>query len=364
MTARAVPSQATATAVCPAASAAARAATSSAGSSMSVLGQQLRPADQHRVRDHRLSRSTSATTPRTPSPGSAVELGHAGQRRRRPRRRAAAATPGRSGARRPAPSRRPGAAPGRASTPAAGCTPCTVITPVVTVPGLVQHHRVHPAGGLQHLRALDQDARAGRRGRSPTSSAVGVARPSAHGQAMISTATAALTASSDAAPAPEPEPERRHRQPDHDRDEHPGDPVGQPLRRGLAALRARRPAGPSGPAGCPSPPGWRAPPADPPTLTQPPVTGVPGPNLDRAASPVISAVSTAELPSATTPSAAIRSPGRTTNRVAHAQLRGSGPGPRRRHAAPRRPWRPGRAARAAPRRPGAWTGPRRTGRPG
>jgi hypothetical protein len=36
----------------------------------------------------------------------------------------------------------------------------------------------------------------------PTSSAVGVARPSAHGQAMISTDTAAVNAAVDDSPAP------------------------------------------------------------------------------------------------------------------------------------------------------------------
>ena len=71
----------------------------------------------------------------------------------------------------------------------------------------------------------------------PTSSAVGVASPSAHGQAMISTATAAVNANSARLAGAEPEAERRDGEPDHDRDEDAGDAVGQPLDRRLAGLR-------------------------------------------------------------------------------------------------------------------------------
>jgi hypothetical protein len=70
----------------------------------------------------------------------------------------------------------------------------------------------------------------------PTISAVGVARPSAHGQAMISTATAAVNAA--AAPAPvQPEAERGDGEGDHDGHEDAGDAVGEPLDLGLAVLR-------------------------------------------------------------------------------------------------------------------------------
>jgi hypothetical protein len=48
-------------------------------------------------------------------------------------------------------------------------------------------------------------------------------------------------------------------------------------------------------------------------FTVAPVTGSPGPTSAGIASPVTSEASTAELPSATTPSVAIFSPGRTTN---------------------------------------------------
>ena len=71
----------------------------------------------------------------------------------------------------------------------------------------------------------------------PTSSAVGVARPSAHGQAMISTATAAVNAAVAAGPAASQPTRVHHGEGDDDRHEDPGDPVGQPLHGGLAVLR-------------------------------------------------------------------------------------------------------------------------------
>ena len=70
----------------------------------------------------------------------------------------------------------------------------------------------------------------------PTINAVGVARPSAHGQAMISTATAAVNAVLALAPASEPAGERQERDHDHDGDEDRGDAVREPLHRGLARL--------------------------------------------------------------------------------------------------------------------------------
>ena len=51
----------------------------------------------------------------------------------------------------------------------------------------------------------------------------------------------------------------------------------------------------------------------PPAFTQPPVTASPGPTSAGTGSPVSIEVSTAELPETTIPSAAIFSPGRTTN---------------------------------------------------
>ena len=51
----------------------------------------------------------------------------------------------------------------------------------------------------------------------------------------------------------------------------------------------------------------------PPAFTHPPVTASPEPTSAGTGSPVSIEVSTAELPETTTPSAAIFSPGRTTN---------------------------------------------------
>jgi len=51
----------------------------------------------------------------------------------------------------------------------------------------------------------------------------------------------------------------------------------------------------------------------PPAFTHPPATPSPGPTSAGTGSPVSIEVSTAELPETTTPSAAIFSPGRTTN---------------------------------------------------
>ena len=71
----------------------------------------------------------------------------------------------------------------------------------------------------------------------PTISAVGVARPSAQGQAMISTATAAVNAKVALSPAPSQKPSVATRERDHDRDEDARDAVGEPLDRRLAGLR-------------------------------------------------------------------------------------------------------------------------------
>ena len=71
----------------------------------------------------------------------------------------------------------------------------------------------------------------------PTSSAVGVARPSAHGQAMISTATAAVNALDDGRAVGEPPAECADRERDDDGDEHRRDAIGDALHGGLAVLR-------------------------------------------------------------------------------------------------------------------------------
>ena len=70
----------------------------------------------------------------------------------------------------------------------------------------------------------------------PTSSAVGVARPSAHGQAMISTATAAVNAAARRSPAPSQNPSVATASTITIGHEDRRDAVGEPLHRGLAGL--------------------------------------------------------------------------------------------------------------------------------
>ena len=147
----------------------------------------------------------------------------------------------------------------------------------------------------------------------PTSSAVGVASPIAHGQAMISTATAAVNAASAGCPAAS----------------HPiSVTMAIPMTTGTktaeirsasrctGALRAC--ASDTSRAICASwvpAPTWVARTTSRPlTFTVAPVTASPVVTSAGAGSPVSIEVSTAELPDSTTPSVAIFSPGRTTNR--------------------------------------------------
>ena len=101
--------------------------------------------------------------------------------------------------------------------------------------GLVQHDGVDPAGGLQHLGALDQDAelgapagadqQRGRRGEAQRARAGDDQHGDRGGERRRG-----------AGPGAEPEPERGRGERDHDRHEHPGDPVGEALHGGLAVL--------------------------------------------------------------------------------------------------------------------------------
>ena len=83
----------------------------------------------------------------------------------------------------------------------------------------------------------------------PTMIAVGVARPRAHGQAMISTATAAVNASAGVATDGEPDGERGGGEDDDDRHEDRRDAVGEPLHRRLAGLGVLDEAGDLGELG-------------------------------------------------------------------------------------------------------------------
>ena len=131
-----------------------------------------------------------------------------------------------------------------------------LILPVVTVPVLsstiVSTRRVDSSTSGPLMRMPSWAPRP-----VPTSRAVGVARPSAHGQAMMSTATAAVNATVGALAGAEPEAERGDGEAEHDRHEDARDAVGEALHRRLAGLRLRRPAGRSAPARCRRRPGWR-----------------------------------------------------------------------------------------------------------
>ena len=147
----------------------------------------------------------------------------------------------------------------------------------------------------------------------PTSSAVGVASPSAHGQAMIRTATAAVKAAAVSAPVPT---------------QNPKVAAASTITTGtntpeirsasrwtgalpLCASSTSRPIC----ASCVSAPTRVARTTSrPPALTVAPATASPGPTSTGTGSPVSSAASIAEAPSTTTPSVATFSPGRTTNR--------------------------------------------------
>ena len=153
-------------------------------------------------------------------------------RARAPRRR----SPARSGARRRprARRRRPAARP--RPTPAAGTTSASAIRPVVTVPVLsstiVSTRRVDSRISGPLISSPSWAPRP-----VPTSSAVGVASPSAHGQAMISTATAAVNANARSSPAPIQKPSVATAIPITTGTKTPEIAVGEPLHGRLAGLR-------------------------------------------------------------------------------------------------------------------------------
>ena len=153
----------------------------------------------------------------------------------------------------------------------------------------------------------------------PTSSAVGVARPSAHGQAMISTATAAVNA----AVAPPPVPSQK-----------PSVPAARAITTGTktAEIRSASRCTAALPF-CASSTSraiwasWVSAPtrvartsSRPPAFTVAPVTGSPARTSTGTDSPVSRLASIAETPSTTTPSVAIFSPGRTRNVVADREV--------------------------------------------
>ena len=146
----------------------------------------------------------------------------------------------------------------------------------------------------------------------PTISAVGVASPSAQGQAMMRTATAAVNA----ADAPAPRSSHTASVPSESAmTTGTNTPDTRSARRCTSALpfwasstrraiRARRVSAPTAVARTTR---------RPPTATVAPLTRSPGPTSTGTDSPVMALASTAERPSTTTPSVATVSPGRTTN---------------------------------------------------
>ncbi len=198
------------------------------------------------------------------------------------------------------------------SVPTAVCTSASAIRPVVTVPVLsrttVSTRRVDSRTSGPLMRMPSWAPRP-----VPTISAVGVARPRAHGQAMIRTATAAVKAavglsviSSQVTQVPSARASTTGTK----------TPEIRSASRCTSALpfcasstsRAIRASWVSAPTRVASTT------RRPEVLTVAPVTKSPTPASTGTDSPVSMEASTAELPSTTVPSVAIFSPGRTTNR--------------------------------------------------
>ena len=183
----------------------------------------------------RRRRRVPSTTPVTPSPSDVGEVGDRGQRAD-PLGGGAGDRPGDRVLRRRLQRAGQPQHLGRRPRPAAGTTSSRVIRPVVTVPVLssttVSTRRVFSSTSGPLIRMPSWAPRP-----VPTIRAVGVASPSAHGQAMISTATAAVNAAGSPAPVPIQNAEGGDGERDDDRHEDAGDPVGQPLHLGLAVLR-------------------------------------------------------------------------------------------------------------------------------
>ena len=198
------------------------------------------------------------------------------------------------------------------SSPTAAATRESSIRPVVTVPVLsrtiVSTRRVCSSTSGPAISIPSCEPRP-----VPTSSAVGVASPSAHGQAMMSVATAAVKAISGPAPSrSQPASVRRER----------AKTIGtktaetRSARRCTCALpvwafSTRRPILASSVS---APTRVTSTTIRPPTLRVAPTTRSPAETSTGVDSPVSMLASTAEAPSTTIPSVATFSPGRTTKR--------------------------------------------------
>ena len=196
-------------------------------------------------------------------------------------------------------------------SPSAATTSWTVISPVVTVPVLssrmVSTRRVDSRTSGPLIRMPSWAPRP-----VPTMSAVGVASPSAHGHAMIRTATAAVKAAVTPPPAPSQKPSVATARPITIGTKTPEI---RSARRCTSALPFC--ASSTSRAICAS---WVSAPmrvartsSRPPALTVAPTTVSPGRTSTGTGSPVSIEASIADVPSTTSPSVATFSPGRTTN---------------------------------------------------
>ena len=132
--------------------------------------------------------------------------------------------------------------------------------------------------------------------------AVGVARPSAQGQAISSTAMAWASACVAGAPPSSQPPAVTAGNADDARNEARGDPVGQLLDRQFGTLRLRRPCARCAPAPCRWPTAVARSVSAPFWFMQPPITLSPAALPTGRLSPVSMDSSTAELPAITSPS--------------------------------------------------------------
>ena len=121
-----------------------------------------------------------------------------------------------------------------------------VIAPRVRVPCLVEDDRVDGAGPFEYLGVVNRDSELSPLP-LPTMIAVGVARPRAHGQAMMRTATAARTSFGEWCRDRQPGDQRCCCDDQNNGDEHAGDAVGEVLDRRLGGLGVPDQAGRSGP---------------------------------------------------------------------------------------------------------------------
>ena len=268
-----------------------------------------------------------------------------------------------AGVPRAAPARRSSLGSRRRRRPATTST--SAMRPVVTVPVLssttVSTRRVDSRTSGPLIRMPSWAPRP-----VPTSSAVGVARPRAHGQAMISTATAAVNGRVGASVAGDAARSRAW-----------------PRRaRGRPARRRPRPGRP-GAAPAPCRPGRRSTSRAiwasavsaptrvarttrrPPAFTVAPVTASPGPDLDGHA--LAGEQRRVDGRGALDPPRRRSRPSRRGARRTGRRRRARSIGIRdlrRRRGARRRPWPPARAAPGGRRRPGAWPAPRGSGRRG